>query len=96
MYFLSMKIEDKINNNEIPLMSEHNESVIELVRQATIVYELLTRRGMRDITVIDDNFDSKHMSDAGMDIINDKIVDFEWSFLDKYDRNVKCYITRNV
>lgn len=94
MYFLSMKIHD--NNNDIPLMSDHNESVIELVRQATTVYELLTRREMRDITVIDDNFDAKHMSDAGMDIINNKIVDFEWKFLDKYDRTIRCYITRNV
>lgn len=94
MYFLSMKIDD--NNNGIPLMSEHNESVIELVRQATTVYELLTRREMRDITVIDDNLDSKHMSDAGMDIINNKIVDFDWAFVDKYDRTIRCYITRNV
>lgn len=94
MYFLSMKIHDR--NNEIPFMSEHNESVIELVRQATTVYELLTRREMCDITVIDDNFDAKHMSDAGMDIINNKITDFEWKFLDKYDRMVRCYITRNV
>lgn len=94
MYFLCMKIHDR--NNEIPLMTEHNESVIELVRQATTVYELLTRREMRDITVIDDNFEAKHMSDAGMDIINNKITDFEWKFLDKYDRKVSCYITRNV
>lgn len=93
-YFLSMKIED--NSFGIPVMSETDESVIELVKKATTVYELFTRREMRDIPVIDNEFNTKFMSNAAMDLMDGEIVDFEWKFLDKYDRNVKCYITSNV
>lgn len=94
MYFLSMKFREL--NNDIPLMSESNDDLSVLVSQAENMFELLTRHKSWDRSVIDDNFESRYMSDAGMDLINNKINDFEWKFLDKYDRNVKCYITSNV
>lgn len=94
MYFLSMKIDD--TNNGIPLMSEHNEDVSILVDQAENMFELLTRRKSWDRSVVDSNFDAKRMSDAGMDLIDRKITEFEWSYIDKYSRKIKCYITRNV
>ena len=94
MYFLSMKFREL--NNDIPLMSESNDDLSVLVSQAENMFELLTRHKSWDRSVIDDNFESRYMSDAGMDLINNKINDFEWKFLDKYDRTVKCYITSNV
>lgn len=94
MYFLSMKIDD--NNSGIPLMSEHSDDVSVLVDQAENMFELLTRHKQWDRSVVDDNFETKRMTDAAIDLINNKIIDFEWKFLDKYDRTVRCYITRNV
>ena len=94
MYFLSMKIAD--NNNGIPLMSEHDNDVAKLVGMAENVFELLTRHSSWDRAVIDNNFDTKSMSDAGMDLINGKIMDFEWKFFDKFDREIRCYITANI
>lgn len=93
-YFLSMKIHD--NNNEIPLMSEHSEDIAVLVNQAETMFEFLTRHKSWDRAVIDSDFNSKRMSDAAMDVINGKSIDFEWSFVDKYDRTVTCYITSNI
>lgn len=94
-YFLSMKIDD--SNNGIPIMSETSEDLVELIEQVVeSVYELFTRRKMQYPSVIDNNFDTKCMSDAAIDLINGKIVDFEWKFLDKYDRIVRCYITSNI
>lgn len=95
MYFLCMKIHDR-NNNEIPLMSEHHQDVAILVGQAETMFEFLTRHKSWDRSVIDNDFNSKRMSDAAMDMIDKKITEFEWSFPDKYDRTVTCYITSNV
>lgn len=94
MYFLCMKIIDR--NNEIPLMTEQSTSMVNLVGLAENMFELLTRHKSWDRSVVDNNFDSRYMSDAAVDIIDQKIVEFEWSFSDKYDRRVKCYITRNI
>lgn len=94
MYFLSMKIQD--GNNSIPIMSETNEEVHNLVGMAETMFEFLTRNRAWDMSVIDNNFNQKKMSDAGCDLIDGKINDFEWSFIDKYDRKVSCYITSNV
>ena len=93
-YFLSMKIHD--NNNEIPLMTEHNEDMARLVEQAETMFELLTREKSWDRWVVADDFNSYKMSDAAMDVIENKIIEFEWSYSDKYDRKIKCYITSNV
>ena len=93
-YFLSMKINDR--NNEIPLMSEHNEDMARLVEQAETMFELLTREKSWDRWVVADDFNSYKMSDAAMDVIENKIIEFEWSYSDKYDRKIKCYITSNV
>ena len=94
MYFLCMKIHD--NNNEIPLMTEHHEDVAILVGQAETMFEFLTRHKSWDRSVIDNDFNSKRMSDAAMDLIDKKITEFEWSYMDKYGRLVRCYITRNI
>lgn len=94
MYFLCMKIHDK--NNEIPLMTEHHEDVAILVGQAETMFEFLTREKSWDRAVVDNNFDSRRMSDAAMDMIDRKITEFEWKFHDKYGRLVRCYITRNI
>ena len=93
-FFLCMKIDD--SNNGIPLMTEHNEDVSVLVDQAETMFELLTREKSWDRAVIDNNFDSRRMSDAGMKLIDREISEFEWKFYDKYGRLVRCYITRNV
>lgn len=94
MYFLSMKIHD--NNNDIPLMSEHSDDMANLVEQAENMFELLTRHKSWDRSVIDNHFNTKRMSDAAMDVVEGKSVDFDWSYADKYDRTIRCYITRNV
>ena len=93
-YFLSMKIHD--NNNEIPLMTEHNEDMARLVEQAETMFELLTREKSWDRWVVADDFNSYKMSDAAMNVIEKKIIEFEWSYVDKYCRTIKCYITSNV
>lgn len=93
MFLLSMKVHDR--NNLVPLMSEKSNSVAVLVDQAETMFEMLTRHKQWDRTVIDTNFESKRMSDAGMDLLDGKIDDFEWAFVDKYDRRVVCYISRN-
>jgi len=77
-------------------MTEHNEDMASLVEQAETMFELLTREKSWDRSVIDNDFNSKRMSDAAMDLINDKITEFEWKFSDKYDRLVRCYITRSI
>lgn len=94
MYFLCMKIHD--NNNEIPLMSEHSDSMVNLVGLAENMFELLTRHKSWDRSVIGNDFENYKMSDAGIKVIDAEITEFEWSFPDKYDRLVRCYITRNV
>ena len=94
MYFLSMKIHDR--NNEIPLMSEHSDSMVNLVGLAENMFELLTRHKSWDRSVIGNDFEVYKMSDAGVKVIDNDLTEFEWSFPDKYDRLVKCYITRNV
>ena len=94
MYFLSMKIHDR--NNEIPLMSEHSDSMVNLVGLAENMFELLTRHKSWDRSVIGNDFEVYKMSDAGVKVIDNNLTEFEWSFPDKYDRLVKCYITRNV
>lgn len=94
MYFLSMKFREL--NNDIPLMSEHSDSMVNLVGLAENMFELLTRHKSWDRSVIGSDFENYKMSDAGIKVIDNEIVDFEWKFLDKYDRMVRCYITRNV
>lgn len=94
MYFLCMKIHDR--NNEIPLMSEHSDDMSALLKMVENTTEILTRTKRWDKTVIDNNFDKHHMSNAAIKVMNNEIVEFEWSFLDKYDRKIKSYITRNV
>lgn len=94
MYFLSMKIDDK--NNGIPLMSETNNDIAVLVGASETMTELLTRRPAWDCGVIDNHFNTKAMSDAAMDIVNGKSTDFDWTFTDKYGRNIRCYITSNI
>lgn len=94
MYFLSMKIAD--NNNGIPLMSEHNEDVAVLVDQAENMFELLTRDKSWDRAVVGNDFEIYRMSDAGINLIDRKITEFEWKFPDVYDRTIRCYITSNV
>lgn len=93
-YFLSMKIHD--HNNDIPLMSEHSDDISVLVDQAENVYELLTRNKSWDRSVVGNDFENYKMSDAGIKVIDNDLTEFEWKFLDKYDRIVRCYITRNV
>lgn len=94
MYFLSVKIDD--NNNGIPLISEHSDDMANLVGLAENMFEMLTRHKSWDRPVIDNNFNAKRMSDAAMDVVEEKSVDFDWSYVDKYDRTIRCYITRNV
>ena len=94
MYFLSMKIDD--NNSGIPLMSESHEDMAALVEQAETMFEFLTRHKSWDRWVVADDFNSYKMSDAAMNVIEKKIIEFEWSYVDKYCRTIKCYITRNV
>lgn len=94
MYFLSMKIHD--NNNDIPLMSEHHEDMAALVEQAENMFELLTRHKSWDRWVIGNDIEDYKMSDAGIKVSDGKLTEFDWSFPDKYDRIVRCYITRNV
>ena len=94
MYFLSMKIDD--NNSGVPLMSESHKDMARLVEQAETMFELLTRHKSWDRWVTGNDFEIYKMSDAAMDVIENKILDFEWKFPDKYDRIVRCYITRNV
>ena len=94
MYFLSMKIDD--NNSGIPLMSEQHEDIAVLVEQAEDMFELLTRHKSWDRWVIGDDLENYKMSDAAMNVIEKKIIDFDWSYVDKYDRAIRCYITRNV
>lgn len=93
-YFLSMKIDD--NNNGIPLMSEHSNSVVNLVVLAENMFELLTRHKSWDRSVVGNDFESHKMSDAAVKVIDNDLTEFEWSFPDKYDRTIRCYITRNV
>ena len=94
MYFLCMKIHDR--NNEIPLMSEHSEDMSTLLKMVENTTEILTRTKRWDKTVIDNNFDAHHMSNAAIKVMNNEIQEFEWKFRDKYDRTIRCYITRNV
>ena len=94
MYFLCMKIID--NNNDIPLMSEHSDDVSVLVDQAENMFELLTRHKQWDRSVIGNDFEIYKMSDAGIKVSENKLTEFEWSYPDKYDRTVTCYITSNV
>ena len=94
MYFLSMKIDD--NNSGIPLMSEHSDDVSVLVDQAENLFQLLTRHKQWDRSVTGNDFEIYKMSDAGIKVSDNKLTEFEWSFFDKYDRIVRCYITRNV
>ena len=94
MYFLSVKVHDR--NNEIPLMSEHSDSMVNLVGLAENMFELLTRHKSWDRSVIGDDFESHKMSDAGIKVIDNDLTEFEWSYVDKYCRTIKCYITRNV
>lgn len=94
MYFLCMKIHDR--NNEIPLMSEHSDSMVNLVGLAENMFELLTRDKSWDRSVTGNDFEIYKMSDAGIKVIDNDLTEFEWSFPDKYDRLVRCYITRNV
>ena len=89
-----MKIHDR--NNYVPLMSEQHEDAAILVSQAEVMFEMLTRHKSWDRWVVADDFNSYKMSDATMCMIDEKIIEFEWSFPDKYDRIVRCYITRNV
>ena len=94
MYFLSMKFRDR--NNDIPLMSEHSEDMSTLLKMVDNTTSLLTRTKRWNKTVIDNNFNEHHISNAATKVMNNEIVEFEWSFFDKYDRTVRCYITRNV
>lgn len=94
MYFLSMKVHD--HNNDIPLMSEHSEDMSTLLKMVDNITILLTRTKRWNKTVIDNNFGEHHMSNAAIKVMNNEITDFEWSFVDKYDRKVACYITSNV
>lgn len=94
MFFLSMKIDD--NNSGIPLMSEQNEDMAVLVEQAENMFELLTRHKSWDRAVTGNDFEIYKMSDAGIKVSDNKLTEFEWSYVDKYDRIVRCYITRNV
>lgn len=94
MYFLSMKIREL--NNEIPIMSEHSDSMVNLVGLAENMFELLTRHKSWDRSVIGNDFKNYKMSDAGIKVIDNNLTEFEWSFPDKYDRIVRCYITSNV
>lgn len=94
MYFLCMKIDD--NNNGIPLMSEHSDSMVNLIGLAENMFELLTRHKSWDRSVVGNNFESHKMSDAGIKVIDNDLTEFEWSFPDKYDRKVRCYITSNI
>lgn len=94
MYFLSMKLHDR--NNDIPLMSEHSDDVSVLVDQAENMFELLTRHKQWDRSVIGNDFEIYKMSDAGIKVSENKLTEFEWSFPDKYDRTITCYITSNV
>lgn len=93
-YFLSMKIVDL--NNDIPLMSEHSDSMVNLVGLAENMFELLTRHKSWDRSVIGNDFENYKMSDAGVKVIDNNLTEFEWSYVDKYDRTIKCYITSNV
>ena len=95
MYFLCMKIHDR--NNEIPLMSEHSDDMSALLKMVENTTEMLTRtkKGW-DKTVIDNNFDKHHMSNAAIKVMKNEIQEFEWKFYDKYGRLVRCYITRSV
>lgn len=93
-YFLSMKVDD--NNNGIPLMSEHSDDMANLVEQAENMFELLTRDKSWDRSVTGNDFEIYKMSDAGIKVSDNKLTEFEWKFLDKYDRTIKCYITSNV
>lgn len=94
MYFLSMKIYDR--NNYVPLMSEHSGDMSALLKMVENTTEILTRTKRWDKTVIDNNFDKHHMSNAAIKVMNNEIVEFEWSYIDKYSRKIKCYITSNV
>lgn len=95
MYFLCMKTKDS-DNKDFYLVSEENANLALLVEKAETLFEILTQHNSWDRSVIDNNFDIKKMSDAGMDLINEKITEFEWSFHDKYGRTILCYITSNL
>lgn len=95
MYFLCMKTKDS-DNKDFYLVSEENANLALLVEKAETLFEILTQHNSWDRSVIDTNFDTKKMSDAGIDLINEKINDFEWSFDDKYGRKILCYITSNL
>lgn len=95
MYFLCMKTKDS-DNKDFYLVSEENANLALLVEKAETLFEILTQHNSWDRSVIDNNFDIKKMSDAGIDLINEKINDFEWSFDDKYGRKILCYITSNL
>lgn len=94
MYFLCMKIHDR--NNEIPLMSEHSECMSDLMIMVQQTTNLLTRKKNWDKRVIDNNFNEHHLTNAAIKVMHGEITDFEWKFLDKYDRMVRCYITSNI
>ena len=89
-----MKIID--SNNEIPLMSEHSNSMVNLIGLAENMFELLTRHKSWNRSVIGNDFENYKMSDAGIKVIDNNLTEFEWSFPDKYDRMVRCYITSNI
>lgn len=94
MYFLCMKT--FINDEPMLIVSEHSNDVMTLVELVKNAYEILRRRDMPDMVVIDNDMNKLCFSDASVRLIDNSIIDFEWKFYDKYNRAIHCYMTRNV
>lgn len=95
MFFLSMRFYDK-NGAVHTVVSEESSDIAELTEIAENVYKVFRQFQMPDPQGIDNNLRHLRFSDAIIEMTEGKITDFDWKFLDKFNRLFRCFITSNI
>ena len=101
-YFVCFKTTDS-NREDFYLLTYTSGCLADIIVLADHMHEGLvvtqsnpTARNIQSLYVVDNKFERKTFADGIIDLMANSINEFEWKFVDRYGRTVRCYITSNV